>query len=353
MATAKKMKSGNFRVQVFDYTDESGKRHYKSFTAATKKEAEYAATEYLSGRKKKDTTEDITIGEAIDRYIKSKEGVLSPSTIRGYYAMKRNYYGDISGKYIRSIDNTTLQIWASTLSAKVSPKTVRNAFMLLNSSLEMFLPDFHIKVTLPAKKKPALYVPSDRDIKALIKHIDGTELEIAVLLAAFGPMRRGEICALESSDIKGNIVTVSKSMVMGEDKEWHVKQPKTYGGYREIEFPNFVIDKMKGIEGRIIKAYPDQISNRFRRAIKFSGLPHFRFHDLRHYSASIMHAIGVPDQYIMARGGWSSDSVMKTVYRNVIDLESVKQNKKISKHFEKLHNDMENASNPSKNRASR
>lgn len=353
MATARKMKSGNFRVQVFDYTDESGKRHYKSFTAPTKKAAEYAAAEYLSGRQKKDTTEDITIDEAIDRYIKSKEGVLSPSTIRGYYALKRNYYDDISGKYIRDIDNTTLQIWASSLSARVSPKTVRNAFLLLSSSLEMFLPDFHIKVTLPAKKKPALYVPSDKDIQTLLKHIEGTELEIAVLLAAFGPMRRGEICALENSDIQGNTVTVSKSMVMGEDKEWHTKQPKTYGGYREIEFPSFVIDKMKGIEGRIIKAYPDQISNRFRRAVKFSGLPHFRFHDLRHYSASIMHAIGVPDQYIMARGGWSSDSVMKTVYRNVIDLESVKQNKKISRHFEKLHNGSENASSPRKNRASR
>ena len=31
--------------------------------------------------------------------------------------------------------------------------------------------------------------------------------------------------------------------------------------------------------------------------------------------------IGVPDQYIMQRGGWSSDNVMKSVYRNVIDLE--------------------------------
>ena len=56
--------------------------------------------------------------------------------------------------------------------------------------------------------------------------------------------------------------------------------------------------------------------------------PKFRFHDLRHYCASIMHAIGIPDQYIMSRGGWSSDNVMKAVYRNVIDLENVRQNKK-------------------------
>lgn len=69
--------------------------------------------------------------------------------------------------------------------------------------------------------------------------------------------------------------------------------------------------------------------------------PKFRFHDLRHYCASIMHAIGIPDQYIMSRGGWSSDNVMKAVYRNVIDLENVRQNKKINHHFEDMQHEMQ------------
>ena len=45
----------------------------------------------------------------------------------------------------------------------------------------------------------------------------------------------------------------------------------------------------------------------------------FRFHDLRRYSASIMHAIGDPDQYIMERGGWKSDKVLKQVYRGTLN----------------------------------
>jgi integrase len=57
---------------------------------------------------------------------------------------------------------------------------------------------------LPAKKKPDLYTTPDEDIKKLLNHIEGKELETAVLLAAFGPLRRGEICALTSDDIKGN-----------------------------------------------------------------------------------------------------------------------------------------------------
>ena len=34
-----KLPSGNVRVQVYWYTDDSGKRHYKSFTAPSRKEA--------------------------------------------------------------------------------------------------------------------------------------------------------------------------------------------------------------------------------------------------------------------------------------------------------------------------
>lgn len=47
--------------------------------------------------------------------------------------------------------------------------------------------------------------------------------------------------------------------------------------------------------------------------MKKLDIPHFRFHDLRYYSASIMHAIGVPDVYIMERGGWSSDKTLKKI----------------------------------------
>ena len=44
----------------------------------------------------------------------------------------------------------------------------------------------------------------------------------------------------------------------------------------------------------------------------------------------------IPDQYILERGGWSSDNIMKTVYRNTIDIKTVRQTKKINEHFQKM-----------------
>ena len=49
MANAKKLPSGSWRVRVYDGKDQNGKDVYKSFTAPTKKQAEYLAAEYLAG----------------------------------------------------------------------------------------------------------------------------------------------------------------------------------------------------------------------------------------------------------------------------------------------------------------
>lgn len=342
MAKAKKLPSGNWRVQVFDYKDADGKRHYHSFTGATRREAEFMAAEWNSTRPDQENTfESFTLNDAVTKYIDMKRSVLSPSTIREYVRMQKNYFRKIGQFRLADLNSTNVQIWVSDLASRLSPKSVRNIYGLFISTFSTFLPDSSLKITLPAKVKPDLYTPSDADVQVLLDHIRGTELEIAVMLAAFGPMRRSEICALTSDDIVGNTVYVRHGIVSDENGDWRTKQPKSYGGYREIEYPAFVIDRIKGIDGRIVKATPDQISGRFRRAVKFSKLHHFRFHDLRHYAASIMHAIGVSDQYILRRGGWSSDQVMKTVYRNVIDMENAKQTRVIVKHFDDMQHEMQ------------
>ncbi|MBS6517496.1 MAG: site-specific integrase [Clostridium sp.] len=336
MATPKKLPSGNWRIQVYDYTDVYGKKHYKSFTAPSKNQVKLMAAEWEAGKVAEDP-DNINLFDAIENYLKVKEGVLSPSTIRGYVGLHKNYFtGPLGQKRLKDLTNTAVQIWVGDLSSKVSSKTVRNAYGLLSATLEMFYPDFRLKATLPAKQKPELYCPSDEDVKTLLRHIQGTELEVAVLLAAFGPLRRGEICALTSDDLEGKTVIVRKSMVKDSEGAWHIKEPKTYGSYRKVELPDFVIEKISQKKGKIVKMNPDYVTHRFGRVLKTLDIPHFRFHDLRHYAASIMHAIGVPDQYILQRGGWASDNVMKTVYRNTIDLETVRQTKKINQHFEAL-----------------
>ena len=51
-----------------------------------------------------------------------------------------------------------------------------------------------------------------------------------------------------------------------------------------------------------------------------------------------MHAIGIPDQYIMARGGWKSDVVLKNIYRGTMDDYEKVFTDKTNEHFNNLCN---------------
>ena len=88
MAKAKKLPSGSWRCRAYSHKDADGKQHYESFTAPTKAEAEMMAAEYSAGKKRR-VRADLTVHEAIDGYIRAKEPVLSPSTIRGYDRMMK------------------------------------------------------------------------------------------------------------------------------------------------------------------------------------------------------------------------------------------------------------------------
>lgn len=79
---ARKLPSGSWRARLFLGEDENGKKHYKSFTAATKREAERLALNYAEERA---TPDRITFKDALTRYIESKSNVLSrpPCAVTG------------------------------------------------------------------------------------------------------------------------------------------------------------------------------------------------------------------------------------------------------------------------------
>ena len=317
MPKIEKLKSGRYRVLInLGYID--GKQVRKSITGATRKEVKLKALEYQAMHKSP-TLE--TIGSAIESFIKNKESLLSPSTIRGYRNIQRRLANDYSKFYdtcLDAVDDTKVEALIRDLTAAgLSSKTVRNYYGLISAVMKYkkaYLPP----VTLPAKSRTEITVPDDEVVKNVFKAIKGTELEVPVLLAAIGGLRRGEICALTLDDFDGNTVHVNKDMVMGPNREWIIKQrPKTYGSDRYVQLPEAVVALIRE-KGYITKVNPHSLTDIHRRFLQAHGFPAYRFHDYRHYMVSSLHAIMVPDSYIMQRGGWSSDYVMKNVYRHTL-----------------------------------
>lgn len=342
MATAKKLPSGSWRCQVYDYTDDKGKRHYKSFTSSDtsakgKREAERMAADYAYEKEKKNHC-SLKFGEALDKYISDRESVLSVATIREYKRTKRVDLSEFDNAKIEDITQEKIQEFINRKSKDKSPKTVRNIHGIISAVLKIYKPEMAINTTLPQKIPPKLYIPTDSDVQTILKNINDEDMMIAVLLAAFGPLRRSEICGLEDTDFNGNVAHIQRAVVMDENKKWVDKTTKSVAGNRFVPFPDFVINKIKGKKGRIVQINPSQVSDRFIDLVARSGLPHFRFHDLRHYCASIQHALGVPDAYIMQRGGWGSDTVLKQVYRHALSDKTEEMNDVVNDHFSKLCN---------------
>ena len=154
MAKAKKLKSGNYRVLVPDYKDENGKWHYKSFTAKTKKEAEYMAMEFSHNRQRSSASyDDLTLKEAYERYIGIKRGVSSPSTIRGYEQYQNKYLQLLMPMKLRNITAELVQASVSELAVTHSPKSVRNIYGLFHSVMSVYYRQLDLsKIRLPQNR---------------------------------------------------------------------------------------------------------------------------------------------------------------------------------------------------------
>ena len=331
MAKAKKLPSGNWRVQVFAGV-EDGKKKYKSFTAPSRKEAEFQAAQWAMERKERQSG-NITVKEAIDRYIEAKKGTLAPSTYREYLKAAERDFKALHNVKLWDLTSELVQATISEESKTHSAKTVRNMYGLLTASLKMFSPDITLHVELPKRKRKEVKIPTDKDVKMLLQHVKGQPIEGAILLAATGSLRRSEVSALTQEDVTEKGVRVSKAMVLDSSRKWVLKTPKTDAGFRFSALPPQVIEVVRRC---IPFPNPNGITKQFEKACKECGVEGITFHRLRHYYASVLHFLGVPDQNIMLYGGWSSPQVLQGVYEHALEDKNPELRDKIVNHFEDI-----------------
>ena len=347
MANAVKQANGKWKCTAFLGRDKQGKQIRKVFYGATKKEAENKAKECELVEKKSINAiddRDITVINAIDRFIIKKEkevdkGSLSPATVLGYKSMRKNLYNDIANIPVLKITDAILNEWIDSIEEEHSAKTCKNAWSLCRSSLIDVLPRHVVldwRIELPKITREKVNVPLENDIHILLNYVRSYDYDMymACLLAAFGTLRRSEICALDASDIDREecIVHINKALVMNDQRGWVLKTTKTELSKRDVKLPVFVINALPE-SGKIIGINPSRVSDRFAKYLRRLDL-HFRFHDLRHYSASIMHELGASDVVIQHRGGWSNNETLNKHYKGTMDEYESKFTEKLNNHFE-------------------
>lgn len=273
MATAKKLASGSYRCLIYT-GKENGKRKYKSFTAPTKKEAEFLASQFLMDKKDKQN-EPLTFKNAMERYNSSKEAILSPYSITSYITIKNfleKDFKEFCDMNIFEIKQSDVQSVINRMAKTLSPKTVRNRHGYISAVLTENGYENQLHTQLPQKRRPNNYIPTKKDIINLLRISKGKELEVPIMLAAFGMMRRGEICALSIDDFIGTVAHIHSNMVRAHDGTFHIKSPKTFSGDRFVALPQFVVDAILE-KGYVTNYLPDTITKNFEILLKKTICP--------------------------------------------------------------------------------
>ena len=336
MAKAKQLPSGSWRVQVYAGKDATGKRQYLSFTALTKKEAEYQALQWqLHYKEVSRDSSAMTLAEAMEKYIQSKDSILSPSTIRGYEGIRKNY---LKGIMDLKLNRLTPQLIQQAINEEAkpytdakgrrrtrTPKTIRNIHGLLSAVLAEYHPDLTLHTTLPQKQVKEQNILEPDQIAALLAAVEGDPMELPVLMGVWLCMRASEIMALtwDCIDFEHKTLTIKKARVRDKNNNWVDKATKTTGSTRTISVPDHILDKLAAAkevsqEERVVPFTNQGLYGRLKTILRRNGLPDIRFHDLRHTAASVMLTLNVPDKYAQARGGWATNHTMKTVYQHTM-----------------------------------
>ena len=302
----RRLPSGNYNAQVY-IGIVNGKKKWKSFTGPDKQTVRRLASEYAD---RKDKSEPVTLTDALDRYLNAKKAVLSPYTIKGYKNIIEKVKAADMGDMSADMGRPEAQKLVSAFS-DMSQKTIRNRMGLISAAVR-FAGYNMPPVTYPQKKKVETHIPTDAEMKKVMEAAAGTDLEIPIALGMMG-LRRGEICALKVSDLKGNVLHIHAAAVDISGKVT-VKAPKTYDSDRYVKIPVKLARKIRK-QGYVTHLTPEQLSYHFINFLKKVDVEHFRFHDLRHFFASYCHnVLKLSDAQIQQLGGWKTDHVMKRVY---------------------------------------
>jgi len=333
MARAKKLPNGKWRIRVC--VTSGGQSKYKCFTGDTQKETEQMAAQYAHTQQEIFNPANMTLFAAMNEFIDNRNNILSPTTVALYRIIARTAFGSIKDLKLSSLNQTLVQKAVNEYVAGRAYKTVSNATGFLSVVLKEYAPEFQYKLHMPQKKRKTIAIPTEDDVAKLLSESRGTPLYLPILCSTQLGMRRGEICAIDWPDINldEKTIRINESIAQDEFGALVRKKPKTVQSERVLKLTDQLIAELPAAGEKIITIAPKTITKHFAELVKRLNMK-YTFHSLRHYYASIMLKIGVPDKYAMERMGHSTNNMLKTVYQHTFTSEQEVINAKLQDYFD-------------------
>jgi integrase len=336
-----KLPSGNYNARVRI----NGK--ICSFTAESERKVERLVREAYNTQKRRETS-GMTVEEAVRNFIESRRHVASPSTIASYEKWLKDRFIDLHSIPVGKVTSLVLQDAIDAECAKktykgekIAPKTVINAYGMYRSAIARAVGDeyFNPKVRLPKEVKKYKDLPTPKEV---IEAVKGSDIELPVLLAMWMSLTESEIRGIKVSSIRDGVLYIEEAVVQINGVPVHKEAAKAYDRNRKNRIPPYIMkliektDAWKAGEGYIETRSGNALYKRFQRVLADKDVKPMRFHELRHLFASVGLQLGIPEKYLMEKGGWSTPHIMRSVYQHTFTSEMDYFTSQIDNYFESL-----------------
>ena len=303
------------------------------------------------------STGDELFADYLRRWLQIARTTIAESTYGSYSGLLRNPIEPWFRKKritLRGLTAADIQAFYMEQSKRVKANTVIHYHAVLHRALRYAVKTDLIpvnpadKVDRPRNNAYQASFYSESELHALFAAVSGTHIEVPVKLAAFYGLRRSEVMGLrwDAIDFEQGTLTIRHTVtgcsIDGKYTIIAADTTKTRSSRRTLPLVPPVRDMLKRLKAqqeqskrlcgksysRVDEGYvylnelgericPAYLSRSFSRILAQNGLRHIRFHDLRHSSATLLLAHGVPLKQIQEWLGHSDFATTANIYAHL------------------------------------
>jgi integrase len=231
----------------------------------------------------------------------------------------------------------------------LSPKTVLHIHRLLRQALGHAVkwqilarnPADAVAPPRPQRFEPPVLAPAET--RRLLTTADQTPHGALIHTAVMTGLRRGELLGLrwQDLDLDAGVLRVRQAAQWLPGQGWSFRPPKTHRSRRPVALAPATLNVLKQHRRRQLQekvalgpAYrdhdlvfasplgtpidPSNLRRAWARIVEATGLPHLRFHDLRHIHATLLLLGGIHPKVVAERLGHTDVAITLNTYSHVL-----------------------------------
>jgi integrase len=291
----------------------------------------------------------LKLSEYLDRWLPNIRDTVRQRTWERYEQIVRVHIKPALGRIkLKGLTPTHVRgLYREKLDSGSSPRTVQYIHVTLRKALQDAVADGLIPrniadgIKAPKPKKKEINPLSPDQTRAFLEAIHGDRLEALYVLAIHRGLRQGELLGLRWEDVDLEAGTLQVRRTLSLPKSGHVFELPKNGKGRSVELTQDASEALKhhltrqlediealgddyqdwglifpGEKGQPMR--PWTLTGKLERILQRVGLPHIRFHDLRHTCATLLLTKGVHPKFVQELLGHATISITLDLYSHVI-----------------------------------